>query len=317
MTGTDKPLRMGAVEWALLATLALLWGGSFFFAKVALAEWPPLTLVLARVGLAASALLIALAALRVAIPWSWRLAGQFLVMGALNNAVPFALIFWGQRTIDSGLAAILNATTPIFTVLLAHALTRDETLTRNRAAGVLLGLAGVAVLIGPHALMGFDLAAAGQLAVIGAALSYGFAGIHGRRFRGLPPLVPAAGMLMASTVMILPVALALDRPWTLTVSATTWGAVGGLALLSTALAYVIYFRILAAAGATNLLLVTLLIPVSALVLGVFVLGERLAWNAFGGMALIFLGLAAIDGRVPAVLGLSGGARSVRRGAARV
>ncbi len=215
-------MTMGMVEWALLTVLALLWSGSFFFAKVALAELPPVTLVLARVGLAATALLVIAGLWRIEVPWSWRLIGKFLVMGALNNVVPFALIFWGQRTIDTGLAAILNATTPIFTVLLAHVLTRDERLTRNRAAGVLFGLLGVTVLIGPHALAGFDLAAVSQLAIIAAALSYGFAGIYGRRFRGLPPIVPAAGMLTASTVMILPAALLLDRPWTLHVGGETF-----------------------------------------------------------------------------------------------
>lgn len=309
-----KDMKMGTVEWALLAALSLLWGGSFFFAKIALAELPPVTLVLARVGLAAI-LLGVIGATRMEVPWSWRLMGQFAVMGALNNIVPFGLIFWGQRAIDTGLAAILNATTPIFTVLLAHILTRDERLTRNRAAGVLFGLMGVAVLIGPHAWAGFDLTATSQLAVIGAALSYGFAGIYGRRFRGLPSLLPAAGMLTASTVMILPAALLFDRPWTLHVGGNTWAAVAGLALLSTALGYVVYFRILAAAGATNLLLVTLLIPVSALALGAFALGERLAWNAFAGMALIFLGLAAIDGRaLRALRRISGGGAPMRDGA---
>lgn len=310
-----KDIQMGAAEWALLAALALLWGGSFFFAKIALAELPPITLVLARVGLAAAALLAVIGAWRIPVPWSWHLARQFLVMGALNNVVPFALIFWGQRTIDTGLAAILNATTPIFTVLLAHVLTRDERLTRNRAAGVLFGLLGVAVLIGPHALAGFDLAAVSQLAIIAAAVSYGFAGIYGRRFRGMPPIVPAAGMLTASTVMILPAALLLDRPWTLHVGHETWAAVAGLVLLSTALGYVIYFRILAAAGATNLLLVTLLIPVSALALGAMALGERLEWNAFAGMALIFLGLCAIDGRALRILRrVSAGATPARNDA---
>ncbi len=308
-------MRMGAAEWALLAALALLWSGSFFFAKIALADLPPITLVLARVGLAAIALLAVIALWRIEVPWSWHLAGQFLVMGVLNNIVPFALIFWGQRAIDTGLAAILNATTPIFTVLLAHLLTRDEKLTRNRAAGVLFGLIGVAVLIGSHALAGFDLAATSQLAIIAAAVSYGFAGIYGRRFRGLPAIVPAAGMLTASTIMILPVALLLDRPWTLHVGGNTWAALAGLALLSTALGYVVYFRILAAAGATNLLLVTLLIPIGALTLGAFALDERLAWNAFAGMALIFLGLAAIDGRVLRSLRrISGGGATLRDGA---
>lgn len=308
-------MTMGAVEWALLATLALLWSGSFFFAKIALADLPPITLVLARVGLASISLLAVIALWRIEVKLSWKLIGQFLVMGVLNNIVPFALIFWGQRAIDTGLAAILNATTPIFTVLLAHVLTRDEKLTRNRAVGVLFGLLGVTVLIGPHALAGFDLGAVSQLAIIAAALSYGFAGTYGRRFRGLPPVVPAAGMLTASTVMILPVALLIDRPWTLHVSSDTWAALAGLALLSTALGYVVYFRILAAAGATNLLLVTLLIPIGALTLGALALDERLAWNAFAGMALIFLGLAAIDGRAArAVRRISGGGARLPDGA---
>lgn len=315
MTGTASPLRMGAVEWALLALLAFLWGGSFLFAKIAVAEIPPASLVLGRVGLAAGALIIVVAALRIPVPWSWRLAGQFLVMGVLNNIVPFGLIFWGQRTIDAGLAAILNATTPVFTVLLAHILTRDERLTPGWLAGVALGLLGVAVLIGPAALMRFDLAAASQLAIIGAALSYGFAGIFGRRFRGLPSILPAAGMLCGSSLVALPIALYVDRPWALTISLPTGASVVALALASTAFAYILYFRILARAGATNLQLVTLLVPISAMTLGALVLGERLAWNAFAGMALIFLGLAAIDGRVlRALRRISGGAPPARDGA---
>lgn len=315
MTGDTPPLRMGAMEWALLALLAFLWGGSFLFAKIAVAEIPPATLVLARVGLAAAALIIVVATLRIRVPWSWRLAGQFLLMGVLNNVIPFGLIFWGQREIAAGLAAILNATTPIFTVLLAHLLTQDEKLTRNRMTGVLCGLGGVAVLIGPHALTRFDLGAVSQLAVIGAALSYGFAGIFGRRFRGLPPIVPAAGMLGGATVVVLPIALWFDRPWTLGAGATTVGAVVALALVSTAFAYILYFRILARAGATNLQLVTLLVPVSAMALGALILHERLHWNAFAGMALIFLGLAAIDGRaLGALRRLSGGVPRARDGA---
>lgn len=297
MTGTASPLHMGTVEWALLALLAFLWGGSFLFAKIAVAEIPPASLVLGRVGLAAIALIIVVAALRIPVPWSWPLVGQFLVMGVLNNIVPFGLIFWGQRAIDAGLAAILNATTPVFTVLLAHVLTRDEKLTPSRLAGVALGLLGVSVLIGPAAMMRFDLAAVSQLAIIGAALSYGFAGIYGRRFRGLPPILPAAGMLCGSSLVALPIALYLDRPWTLAISVPTGASVAALALASTAFAYILYFRILARAGATNLQLVTLLVPISAMALGALVLGERLAWNAFAGMVLIFLGLAAIDGRV--------------------
>lgn len=288
---------MRAREWSLLVLLSILWGGSFFFAKVALAELGPFTVVFLRVGLAALALNVVASAVgqslwRAGTPWR-----QLVVMGSLNNALPFSLIFWGQTTITSGLASILNATTPLFTVLVAHALTRDERMTVRKLFGVLAGLAGVAILIGP------DLGGSiwGQIACLAAALSYAFAGIYGRRFKalGVQPLQAAAGQLTASAILILPIMLIVDRPWELAAppSAVVWAALAGLALLSTALAYVLYFRILAAAGATNLLLVTFLIPVTAILLGAAFLGERLELRQFAGMGLIGLGLAAIDGRI--------------------
>jgi drug/metabolite transporter (DMT)-like permease len=288
---------MGPMEWALLLFLAVLWGGSFFFGKVALAQLPPFTVVFGRVCLAAIALNILVVATGKRMPILPKQWAAFFVMGGLNNLVPFSLIFWGQTQIASGLASILNSTTPLFTVVLAHLLTRDEKLTANRAAGVLAGILGVAVMIGPDALSGLSSNVQAQLAVLGAALSYAFAGIYGRRFQGLPPLVTASGQVTATTILMLPVMLVADQPWTLPLpSAGTWAALAGLALLSTALAYVIYFRILAVAGATNLLIVTFLIPVSALVLGMSVLGEHIDGRHFAGMALIALGLAAIDGR---------------------
>lgn len=294
---TEINRTMGAMEWALLIVLSVLWGGSFFFAEVALVELRPFTVVLCRVGFAALVLVAVVYATGQRLPRRGGLWGAFFVMGALNNLIPFTLIVWGQTHIASGLASILNAATPLFTVVLAHLLTHDEKMTPNRLAGVVLGLAGVAVLIGPEVLRGLGFHLVAQLAVLGAALSYAFAGIFGRRFRGEPPLVVAAGQVTATTVMILPIALFADRLWAVPLpGATTWAAIAGLAVLSTALAYVIFFRILATAGATNLLLVTLLIPVSAILLGTAILGERLAFGHFAGMALIGLGLAAIDGR---------------------
>ena len=294
---TEINRTMGATEWALLIVLSVLWGGSFFFAEVALVELRPFTVVLCRVGFAALVLVAVVYATGQRLPRRGDLWGAFFVMGALNNLIPFTLIVWGQTHIASGLASILNAATPLFTVVLAHLLTHDEKMTPNRLAGVVLGLAGVAVLIGPEVLRGLGFHLVAQLAVLGAALSYAFAGIFGRRFRGEPPLVVAAGQVTATTVMILPIALFADRLWAVPLpGATTWAAIAGLAVLSTALAYVIFFRILATAGATNLLLVTLLIPVSAILLGTAILGERLAFGHFAGMALIGLGLAAIDGR---------------------
>jgi len=304
---------MGGAEWLLLVTLSVLWGGSFFFNAVALEGLPTLTVVFGRVSIAALALwlVIGLSGRRPAMSVGLWLA--FFAMGALNNAIPFSLIVWGQTRIGSGLASILNATTPLFTVVLAHWLTRDERMTPARLVGVLCGLLGVIVMIGPAALEEFGLEVLAQLAVVAAAISYAFAGIFGRRFRGTPPLVTAAGQLTGSTLIILPLVLVVDRPWALAApAAETWGAVLGLALLSTAVAYVIYFRILARAGATNLLLVTFLVPVSALLLAVTILGEILEPRQMAGMVLIGLGLTAIDGRpVTALLGLIGRRRPGR------
>jgi drug/metabolite transporter (DMT)-like permease len=293
---------MSSTEWLLLLALSVLWGGSFFFAKVAVQEIPPLTLVLGRVGLAAVALSLLVRARGHRLPSLGAHGGAFLVMGLINNLIPFSLLFWGQTRIGSGLAAILNATTPLFAVGLAHFVTRDERVTASRLGGVLAGLLGVLVLVGPAAVRGLGHDALAQLACLAAACSYAVAGLFGRRFRGDPPLVTAAGQVTATAVLVLPVAALVDRPWQGPApSLAAWGAVAGLALLSTALAYIIYFRVLATAGATNLLLVTFLIPVSALLLGTGILGERLEPRQLAGMAFIGLGLAAIDGRPLAAL----------------
>src|SRR3954454_20132125 len=303
---------MGATEWTLLLALSTIWGGSFFLGKVALSGLPPLTVALGRVGVAALALNLAVLAGGGRMPVDARTWGDFLAMGAMNNLVPFSLILWGQTRIASGLASILNATTPLFGILVAHLLTRDERMTGNRLAGVLVGLAGVAAMVGPDALGRGSGDLAGELACLGAALSYAFAGVYGRRFRtmGLPPLVTAAGQVTATTAMLVPLAALVDRPWTLpTPGVPVLAAVLTLALLCTALAYVLYFRILAAAGAPNLLLVTRLVPAGAILLGAIFLGERLAPRHVAGMALIALGLAAIDGRP---LRLLTGARPLSR-----
>lgn len=288
---------MSATEWMLLLILSVLWGGSFFFAKLALAEVGPLTLTAARVGLATLALLVVIRVRAIEFPSGRATWAALFVMGVLNNAIPFSLIFAGQTRIDSALAAILNATTPLFTVLLAHFLTRDERLTPLRALGVAVGFVGVVTLIGPTALEGVGADLAAQSAVLAAACSYAFAGIFGRRFRSLAPAASAFGMLASAFVLMAPMAVLVERPSLILPSTIPLSAIAGLALLSTALAYLIYFRILAAAGATNLLLVTFLIPVSALLLGTLVLDEKLSIAAMAGMGLIFLGLAAIDGRL--------------------
>jgi len=291
-------LSMGPGDWALLLALSVLWGGSFYFIGVAVTGLPPLTIVTLRVALAALALHAFLRATGRRMPADRNVWGAFLIMGLLNNAVPFSLIVWGQTQIASGLASILNATTPMFTVIVAHAATRDEKLSAGRLIGVLAGIAGVVTMIGPAALGGLGDDVLAQLAVLAAALSYAFAGVFGRRFArlGIGPVQTAAGQVTASTVLLLPLALIVERPWSLPLpGADVWAAVIALALVSTALAYILYFRILATSGATNLLLVTLLIPATAILLGATLLGERLEPQHFAGMALIALGLAAIDG----------------------
>jgi len=294
---------MGAGEWGSLLLLSLLWGGAFFFSKIALDELRPFSVALVRVTIGAAALWCVLLVTGQRMPASPRLWGQFALMGLINNLIPFSLIFWGQTQIASGLAAILNATTPLWTVLLAHWLTQDDRLTSQRIAGVLIGLAGVAVMVGGAAMGGLGLNLLAQLAVIGAALSYAFAVIFGRRFRGLPPLVPAVGQLTCSTLMLLPLVALLDGPPAALPGTTTLLALLGLGLLSTALAYNLYFRLLATAGATNVAMVTLLIPVSAVLLGTLFLGEQIEPRHYAGMALIALGLLAIDGRLLRALSL--------------
>jgi drug/metabolite transporter (DMT)-like permease len=291
---------MGPREWSLLVFLSVLWGASFFFFKRLVSELPTLTIVLARLGLAAILLNILVVARRGAMPRDAKRWREFFVMGFLNNAMPFVILVWSETKISSGLAAILNATTPVFSVLIAHFYTADERLTWYKGFGIFFGLLGVLVLLGPSILVnagGAELLP--ELACIFTAVSYAVAGIYGRRFKDLPALNVATGQLTASAAMLLPLALIVDQPWNLpSPSRQAWQAIIGLAVFSTALAYIIYFRLLASAGATNVLLVTLLVPISAVLLGVVFLNEAFTVQTFAGMALIAAGLAAIDGRLP-------------------
>ncbi len=288
---------MGARLWCLIVILSIIWGASFFFVEIAVEKMTPLTIVLCRVGFAAFLLMGFVRLTGRKMPKNFGIWGAFLALGALNNVIPFSLITWGQNHIDSSLAAILNATAPVFSVILAHFLTKDEPLTRNRLAGVLFGWGGVALLIGIDALNGVGMKIAGQVAVLGAALLYAFAAIFGRRFKDIDPVVVSAGMLTGSTMIMIPLSFIIEQPFSLSPTAVTWAALFGLSAISTSLAYIIYFYVLSKAGATNILLVTFLIPVSAIFLGMVVLGETPGWNAFAGMGLIFIGLVFIDGRL--------------------
>jgi drug/metabolite transporter (DMT)-like permease len=292
-------------EWGLLALLSLLWGGSYFFVGVAVGEIPPLTLVTLRVGLAAALLWLSAPFLGVAIPRGAKTVGALAVMGFGNNALPFALITWGQTHVASGLASIFVAATPLFTVLAAHVLTAEEKLSGLKLFGTLAGLIGVGWLIGPAMLFG-DAAnnVWAELALLAAALCYALSAIYARRMPslGLKPIDVATGQATAATVFLAPLALAIDRPWTLPMpSAAVIAAALAIAAFSTALAFIVYFRILAGAGATNVLLVTLLTPATAVILGALFLHERLTAHQFFGFALIAIGLAFIDGRLPRAL----------------
>jgi drug/metabolite transporter (DMT)-like permease len=313
---TDIAIRraMGPLEWGMLLTLSVLWGGSFFFVGVAVKELPTFTVVVARVALAAIILICVIRLLGLPMPKGRRAWQALFCMAFINNVIPFSLIAWGQAHIASGVASILNATTPLFTVIIAHYFTGDEKMSWGRFLGVLIGLTGVAVMVGIDALDSLGVNVTAQLAVVGASICYAISGVYARRFRrmGLQPLAISAGQMTASTTMLVPVMLIIDQPWTLPMpSAETVAALIGLASLSTALAYLLYFRILATAGATNVLLVTFLLPVTAILLGILVLGEVLHLQHIAGMALIGLGLASIDGRVFRLLARSRPAQEVK------
>jgi drug/metabolite transporter (DMT)-like permease len=304
MTMAVAQRAMTTREWGLLALLSLLWGGSFFFVGVAVKELPPLTLVTLRVGLAAALLWACAPLLGVSSPRSMRAFAALAVLGFGNNALPFALIAWGQTHLPSGLASILNAATPLFTVLAAHALTTEEKLNRLKVFGTVAGMAGVASLLGPDLSRGRSINLWAELAVLLAALSYALSAIYARRMRslGVKPIDVAAGQATAATVFLAPLALAIDKPWTLPMpSMPVIASVFAIAAFSTALAYVVYFRIVAGAGATNVALVTLLVPTTSVILGAAFLHERLMAHQFLGFAMIALGLAFIDGRLPRTL----------------
>ncbi|HEX9167610.1 MAG TPA: DMT family transporter [Roseiarcus sp.] len=291
-------------EWALLGLLSLLWGGSYFFVAVAVTDIPPLTLVTLRVGLAAVLLWLSAPFLGVALPRNAKAVTALAVLGFGNNALPFALITWGQTHLASGLASILVAATPLFTVLAAHVLTAEERLSGLKLFGTVAGMAGVAWLVGPDMLFGAANNAWAELALLAAALCYALSAIYARRMRalGLKPIDVAAGQATAATLFLAPLALLIDQPWTLpTPGGAAVASVLGIAAFSTALAYIVYFRILAGAGATNVLLVTLLTPATAVILGALFLHERLTAHQFLGFALIAIGLAFIDGRLPRAL----------------
>src|SRR6478672_862312 len=304
----DKPFMirttMNRGDWLILVSLALIWGGAFFFIGVAVRHVPPLTYVGLRLSIAAIAMWLFLRVKGQGLGLPRSAWGSMLVLAFLNNALPFTLFGWGQTHIASGLASILNATTPIWGVVVAHFLTHDERMSPRKIAGVLLGFGGVATMIGPSLLSSLGAGALAQVACVTASLSYALAAVWARRFRrmGVSPLSVTTGQLTAGALMMLPMSMIVDQPWTHAFPPlTAWGAIVALALFCTAFGYVLYFRLIETSGATNALLVTLLVPPVAILLGALFLNETLAPQDFLGLGLIALGLAAIDGRLVSLL----------------
>lgn len=294
---------MNRGEWGILIGLALIWGAAFFFIKVAVTHVEPLTYVWLRLSIAAIGLWAFLRWRGIKLDLPWAIWGAILVLTLLNNVIPFALFGWGQRQIATGLAAILNSTTPIWGVLVAHLFTVDEKITPAKLLGVVIGFFGVATMIGPD-LLGSSGNLLAQLACLTASLCYALAGVWARRFRklGVTPLKVATAQLIAGALVMIPVAFAVDQPWTRELPPLeAWGAIVVLALVCSAYAYVLYFKLIDSAGATNALLVTLLVPPVAIILGAVLLGERLTGGQFMGLALIAFGLAVIDGRLFAAM----------------
>ena len=305
---------MNRSDWAILLALAIIWGGAFFFISVAVREVPPFTYVWLRLSFAALALwaYVWWRGGGSGLPgWAWR---SILLLALINNVIPFLLFGWGQTHIASGLASILNATTPIWGVVVAHLFTSDERMTPRKISGVLLGFGGVALMLGPDLLRSIGNDGLAQLACVTASLSYALAGVWARRFKkqGISPLAVSTGQLTAGALIMLPVALIIDQPWLRPIpSAGALAAILALAIVCSALGYVLYFRLIDSAGATNALLVTLLVPPVAILLGWLFLSEVIEPRDFAGLGLIAVGLAAIDGRLFSALGRRGPARLPR------
>ena len=292
-----KQQTVSLAAWITLAALAVIWGGSFLAFALILREVPVFTIVAHRVFWAALFLWGLVIAMGIPRPnlQQWR---TLIVMGLLNNVIPFSLIIWGQTQIESGLASILNGTTAIFTFLLAALFFADERLTRRKSLGVAVAFGGVSTVIGIDALRSFDIRSLAQLAVIGACLSYAFAAVWARsQIKGLHPIMAATGMLTGSSIIIIPMALFIDGLPSFALNITTTASIIFLAVPATALAYLLYYRALRLAGSANLSLVTLLVPPVAVFLGAAILGERLSPSAFLGFGLIALGMVIIDGRL--------------------
>ncbi|SFR48385.1 DMT family transporter [Litoreibacter janthinus] len=293
---------MSTRAWSELGLLALIWGGSFLSIRLALNEIPVFTVVAHRVFWAMLVLWGYILIRRLPLPRTPAVWAAFLVMGLLNNVIPFSLMAWGQLHIETGLTSILNSTTAIFGVVVASVAFADEKLTVNRVIGVVLGFLGVSTAIGLENLMQFNIRSTAQIAVLAGTLSYALAGVWARRMlAGLSPQVASAGMLTGAALVMVPLALIIDGAPSFDLSLTAWSAITYYAVIATACAYLLYYRILSMAGSGNLMICTLLMAPVAIVLGALVLGEDLAPRAYVGFGLLALGLLVLDGRILGIL----------------
>lgn len=283
------------MEWFILVLLGIIWGASYLFIKVGGAEIPPFTFVAGRTTIASIALVLVLLARREKLPsfrspiWRW-----FVILGILNGVIPYTLITWGETHIASGLAAIIIGTMPIFTVLLAHWLTADEQLNANKLVGILIGFCGVVLLFLPELGGGLQLTVVGELAVLGAAISYALAIVVARKYlRGVGHITASFGQLASASLILIPLAILIDHPSDLHPSQAAIASLLTLSLVGTAFAYLLYYWLIENVGATQTSLVTYISPVAAVILGALILGESLNWTSLGGLAAIIAGVALV------------------------
>ena len=291
----DSPNRNPTLTFdlALLGILATLWGASYTFIKIGVETIPPVTLIAARTLIAGFILLLVMHLRGIALPKDRGLWLGFLVQACLNSVVPFTLIAWGEKTVDAGLATILNSTSPIFTFLLMALLVRHEAVTARKLFGVVAGITGICLIVGLEAFGGFGDALLAQLAIVAATVCYAGAAIFGRRFKTLDPSVPAAGSMLCGTAILIPASLAIDQPWQLAPSMESLLALIALSVLSTALAFTIYFRLLHTLGSVGTTSQAYLRVPIGVAIGVLFLGETLASTAWLGLACVVLGVAAM------------------------
>jgi drug/metabolite transporter (DMT)-like permease len=294
-------------ELALLVLLATLWGGSYTFIKLGVATIPPVTLIAGRTLIAGLLLLLIMHWRGVRLPndaATWR---RFLFQACLNSVIPWTLIAWAERSVDAGLATILNSTSPIFTFFLTLAIAHQDALSWRKLFGVVAGMAGICLIIGVQAFHGFGEQVVAQIAIVTATVCYAGGAVFSRGFKGLDPMAPAAGSLLCGAAILLPVSFVAERPWTLMPSTTSVLALLGLAIFSTAIAFVIYFRLIQTLGSVGTTAQAYLRVPIGVALGVLLLGEKLSPTAWMGLACVVIGVAAmtIPARKPAVANGSG------------